>query len=946
MHLLSLFNRPFIIIMLCLQLFTLSASATEDTQWSKTISTVSQSVVSIRFNTVVSFDTQRYGIGQATGFVVDAKRGIILSNRHVVQPGPITAEAVFYNNETIEIHAIYRDPVHDFGFFQYDPKKLHFTDPRALPLAPNAAQLGQAIKIIGNDAGEHMSILSGILARIDRNAPLYEKGNYRDFNTFYFQSSADTAGGSSGSPVIDIDGQVLALNAGGASRSSSSYFLPLYKVVLALNAIQAGQPIHRGTIETIFRHQSYDDVARLGLTRVTQQLFRQTNKSNGLLVVHQALPGGPGYGLLKPGDILISAATADNAINTLSRFETLDIFLDENVGKSIRLEVERQGQRHHFNMIVGNLHAITPDEYVEIGGGVFNNLSYQLALQINTPISGVYVSAMSFMETNNFLDQKSIIHAIDGQTISNLDDLVTVFKKLKQGQSFTVTYTTFGSPLDVKTVNLTFETRWHRANRCKYATNNHDWQCTTLALSLKTIEPKPTKVTPDAYTNKLTSQLARSLVRVDGSIPYLTDGHGFKRSRGTGLVVDAKNGLIAVSRSVAPVNMMDVKITLGTSVTIPGQVIYVHPLHHFALIQYDTKLLNENAMTTAKLSTEPLQSGDDIWLVGYKKGDHLVNEKHKVNTISSLELSKSGVPQFRDHNIEAITIDNPPDGIGAVLVDSQANVRAYWTIFTPENFSKLLSHGTLDRGLPIRIIHDMIQQWQCCQRINVFSLDTEFKPQSIHKVRKDGLPTQWIEKYQQSTDKPRLLKVIKTAVKKENNQASLAVGDLLLAINGKLITSFLELEQAVSNEELVLTLWRDRKEQSIVVKPQELTDQSHTEIFLWAGATLQSPHRALATQYNVQQIGVYVASYAKGSPSHRYALYPRRRIVEFEGHAITNLQQFIKLTQRYNKKLFVQIRLLNMDNQESLITLKPDYRFWPTQRIFWDNDHWQNEKTE
>jgi hypothetical protein len=31
------------------------------------------------------------------------------------------AEAVFQNNEEVRIIPIYRDPVHDFGFFQYNP---------------------------------------------------------------------------------------------------------------------------------------------------------------------------------------------------------------------------------------------------------------------------------------------------------------------------------------------------------------------------------------------------------------------------------------------------------------------------------------------------------------------------------------------------------------------------------------------------------------------------------------------------------------------------------------------------------------------------------------------------------------------------------------------------------------------------------------------------------
>ena len=50
------------------------------------------------------------------GFVVDARRGLILTNAHVVRPGPVVATAIFANHEEADVHAVYSDPEHDFGY--------------------------------------------------------------------------------------------------------------------------------------------------------------------------------------------------------------------------------------------------------------------------------------------------------------------------------------------------------------------------------------------------------------------------------------------------------------------------------------------------------------------------------------------------------------------------------------------------------------------------------------------------------------------------------------------------------------------------------------------------------------------------------------------------------------------------------------------------------------
>ncbi|HLA73834.1 MAG TPA: serine protease, partial [Steroidobacteraceae bacterium] len=102
----------------------LPQSEGESAAWRGTLARVAESVVAIEIDQTRAFDTEWNSSAQATGFVVDAERGLILTNRHVVTPGPVTSEATFLNREEVQLYPVYRDPIHDFGIYRYDPKKL------------------------------------------------------------------------------------------------------------------------------------------------------------------------------------------------------------------------------------------------------------------------------------------------------------------------------------------------------------------------------------------------------------------------------------------------------------------------------------------------------------------------------------------------------------------------------------------------------------------------------------------------------------------------------------------------------------------------------------------------------------------------------------------------------------------------------------------------------
>ncbi|CAJ2640800.1 unnamed protein product [Trifolium pratense] len=57
--------------------------------WSKSVRKVFPAVVVLRTTATRTFDSYSASVGSATGFVVDKRRGFILTNRHVVRPGKL-----------------------------------------------------------------------------------------------------------------------------------------------------------------------------------------------------------------------------------------------------------------------------------------------------------------------------------------------------------------------------------------------------------------------------------------------------------------------------------------------------------------------------------------------------------------------------------------------------------------------------------------------------------------------------------------------------------------------------------------------------------------------------------------------------------------------------------------------------------------------------------------
>jgi pro-apoptotic serine protease NMA111 len=904
----------------------------ENPAWDRTLERIAPSVVSIEIDQTRAFDTDWNQSSQATGFVVDAERGLILTNRHVVTPGPVVATAIFQNREEVELHAVYRDPIHDFGLYRYDPAKLRYVKPAALPLYPEGARIGTEIRVVGNDAGEQLSILAGTLARLDREAPEYGVGKYNDFNTFYIQAASGTSGGSSGSPVIDIRGRVVALNAGGSNGAQSSFYLPLGRVQRALQLIQKGQSVPRGTLQTVFAYTPYDELVRLGLQPGTEEVARRGHPElTGMLVVHEVLPGSSTEGKLQPGDIV----THVNG-QLVTTFQPLEEVIDAAVGRTVNFTVERGGERIEQRLTVDDLHAITPAGYFEFGDAVVHSLSYQMARHFNAPVRGAFVANPGYVLNAAGVPRGALITSVGGKPIATLDDFVQQVAALPHGERVALRYSTLDDPKGSETRVMRMDRTWFPAQQCRRDDATGLWPCEPKAGPTTAARQEPARASFPAGNDRSANALANSLVLVTFDMPFSVAGITDRNYHGTGVIVDAERGLVVVDRNTVPVAPGDVRLTFGGSIEVPGRVEYVHPQHNLAIVSFDPALLDGSPLRAARFDAADLQPGEAVTVVGLSGDSRLRSLATFVASVDDVAFPLSRTLQFRDANLEVATLVNSPTDFDGVLVGRDGQVRALWSTFATEGAR---DSTQVSRGMPASVVLEAVEAARSGKPL--FSLEVEFESIPISAARKLGLTAEWVPKFESRNPEHRQVLAVARVAVGTAAAGVLKEGDLLLAVNGTTLNRFREVEQATQAPRVTLTVLRDGAEQSVEVDTAALHGEDIDRMLLWAGAVIHAPHRAMAIQRAIPPEGVFVAYFSYGSPATRHGLYAGRRIVEVDGKPTPDLDAFIAAIQGRPDRSSVRLKTVTWNGSTGVTTLKLDQSYWPTYELRRTDAGWE-----
>lgn len=377
-----------------------------------------RTVVSIKIrqnNSAYAHPESSYG----TGFVIDTKRGIIATNRHISSVDAVAHyEAYFFNGTTADLKFIWNDPHHDFAFLKVGPKDL----PEGIPqLSFTDAKTGDDISIIGNNGGVSYSIQTGTITDLFDST-----STIRYAPQHALTMSVNTAGGSSGSPVFNIRYEIIGLNFGGSQ--TSQYAVPISYVTDALDFIKEEKyPPRYSTgmfmdLLALDHARNYYDFRE---TEIEKQITGTPDARSRILQVALILPDPSVSNPLQVGDIIVSVEGKE----TLYDYYSFEKLVNASNGKPLNVVVSREGTKLSLDVPTIDLNALEGSKFISFANSIFAPVNLHKSFSTGMPIGRVCMSyypsgtLFSDFENPHGEDYPFLFTKILGQPILSLKDV-------------------------------------------------------------------------------------------------------------------------------------------------------------------------------------------------------------------------------------------------------------------------------------------------------------------------------------------------------------------------------------------------------------------------------------------------------------------------------------------------------------------------------------------
>ena len=344
--------------------------------------------VQVRTTLPVPFDGDRKGSGLGAGFVVDAARGWIMTNAHVVGRSPSRVEVALHGQEYSEAAKVYVDPFLDLAIIRVSERveTRGIAEPRLE--CEGVPPVGHPVGAFGHPwrlpfTGTR-GIISGVTAR---------------YHTELLQTDAPINQGNSGGPLISLEsGRIVGINTAGIRGAQNTNFAVAIKYACrVLQLLQEEKDPSPPDLKLVY--------------------FRDIDNRKQLKVARSY--AGDGTLKLLPGDVIRQVVGETGPIEN----ETQLLHALRGRLANSSLMVLREGQEALVSGAKLPMRRVLETRGVYASGVLFGPITIRDALEIGARGLMVHHVEPGSIGEAQEIEKSDLLEAVDSAQVMDIDDL-------------------------------------------------------------------------------------------------------------------------------------------------------------------------------------------------------------------------------------------------------------------------------------------------------------------------------------------------------------------------------------------------------------------------------------------------------------------------------------------------------------------------------------------
>ena len=223
-----------------------------------------------------------------SGVIVDAKKGYILTNHHVVENAD-KITVTLADNRSLSAKVVGSDEGSDLAVLQVKDETLV-----QMPFGDSGKlRVGDYVVAIGNPFGFSNTVTSGIVSALGRS------GINRDAYEDFIQTDASINPGNSGGALVNLKGELIGINSAIISRSGGNigigFAIPVNMARSIMDQLVTYGSVSRGLLGVNIRDITPDLAATIGL-----------HDNSGALVENLGPNSAAEHAGIQVGDVIVS----------------------------------------------------------------------------------------------------------------------------------------------------------------------------------------------------------------------------------------------------------------------------------------------------------------------------------------------------------------------------------------------------------------------------------------------------------------------------------------------------------------------------------------------------------------------------------------------------------------------------------------------------------------